>query len=116
MAYPLWYVEEKRRRRWRPAAATSCLTIGWADLRRRAALLVGCVRNSRPRPSSRLARLAAGPSAGHGRFWDALLSAFGVSAASRHRPSFSNLLSDLLSIVLPHILVKPLPARGLVIL
>ena len=79
MAYPLWYVEEERRRRWRPAAATSCLTIGWADLRRRAALLVGCVLNSSTRPSSRLARLASGPSAGHGRFWDALLMVLALS-------------------------------------
>jgi len=34
------YVEEERRRRWPPAAATCRLTLGWADWRRPAALLV----------------------------------------------------------------------------
>ena len=43
MAYPLWYVKEKRRRsRW-AAAATSCQTVGWANLCRRASLLVARV-------------------------------------------------------------------------
>ena len=77
----------------RAAAATHCQTLGWADLRRRAALcsrrhrgggdmpdarasgLVGCVLATSTRPSSRLARLASRPSAGHGKFWDALLAA-----------------------------------------
>ena len=41
MAYK-WerYGEEERRRRWPAAAATRSLTMGWADLPRRAALLV----------------------------------------------------------------------------
>ena len=43
MVYPLWYSEEERRRRWPVAAATHCPTRGWADPRRRAALLVARV-------------------------------------------------------------------------
>ena len=43
--YPLWYSEEERRRSWPGAAATHGLTRtgGWADQRRRAALLVARV-------------------------------------------------------------------------
>ena len=41
--YPLWYSEEKRRRRWPAAAATHWGIGGWADLRRQAALLVARV-------------------------------------------------------------------------
>ena len=37
------YVEEERRRRWAPAAATYEMTLGWADPRRRTALLVARV-------------------------------------------------------------------------
>ncbi len=40
MTYSQQYVEEERRSRWPAAAATRCLTIGWADLLRQAALLV----------------------------------------------------------------------------
>ena len=68
------YVEEERRRRWPPAAATHRMTMGWADLRRRAASLA-CLPRPRRRQvvavsgiadtpsSSFLARLAARPSA-----------------------------------------------------
>ena len=44
MAYKGYrYVEEERRRRWAPAAATYEMTLGWADPRRRTALLVARV-------------------------------------------------------------------------
>ena len=42
-AYALAYVEEEQRRRGPPAAATSSPTMGWADLRQPAALLVARV-------------------------------------------------------------------------
>jgi len=43
MTYSQRYVKEERRSRWPAAAATRCPTRGWADLRRRAALLVARV-------------------------------------------------------------------------
>ena len=43
MAYSQQYDKEERRSRWSAAAATLCLTTGWADWLRRAALLVVCV-------------------------------------------------------------------------
>ena len=63
---PLWYVEEERRRRWPPGAATHRLTIGWAELRRRAALLVGCVLATSTRPSRALRGSQLGPAQGTG--------------------------------------------------
>ena len=63
---------KERRRRWPPSAATHGSAIGWADPRRRAAVLVACVPDSSTPHSSRLARLATGPSAGHGRVRDGL--------------------------------------------
>ena len=41
--YAQQYSEEERRSRWSAAAATNCLTTGWADLLRPAALLVARV-------------------------------------------------------------------------
>ncbi len=66
-AYPPWYVEEKRRRRWPSGAATLSLPIGWADLRRPAALLVACVPQELVRGDPRALRVSQlGPSQGTG--------------------------------------------------
>ena len=66
------YGEEERRSRWLPAAATLCSTIGWANLLRRAALLVAYVLVFEY--AALLAPCAARISAqrGCGRFWDGL--------------------------------------------
>ena len=68
MAYKGYrYVEEERRRRWAPAAATYKMTLGWADPRHRAASLVVVVLLCISTPSSSfLVRLAARPSAAAG--------------------------------------------------
>ena len=67
------YVEEERRSRWLPAAATCCLTMGWADKRRIAASLVVVVPLLISTPSSSfLALLASRPGAGYARIGDGL--------------------------------------------
>ena len=67
MVYPLWYSEEERRRSWPGAAATHRLMLrrGWADPRRRAALLVARVLVFEY--ATLLAPCAAGGSAQRGR-------------------------------------------------
>ena len=65
MAYSQQYGEEERRRRGPAAAATPRQTIGWADPRRRAALLVARVLSLEY--ATLLAPGAAGVSAQRGR-------------------------------------------------
>jgi hypothetical protein len=67
------YVEEERRSRWLPAAATFCLPMGWADPRRIAAsLVVAVLLLISTSSSSFLALLASRPSAGYARLGDGL--------------------------------------------
>ena len=72
MTYSQQYVEEERRSRWPAAAATHWLSIGWADLRRPATLLVAYVLVFEY--AALLAPCGPGISAqrGRGRFWDGL--------------------------------------------
>ena len=70
--YPLWYSEEERRRSWPAATATPWQSMGWAERRRPAALLVARVLVFEY--ATLLAPCGPRRSAqrGRGRFWDAL--------------------------------------------
>ena len=65
MVYPLWYSEEERRRSWPAVAAAHEYPRGWADPRRRAALLIARVLVFEY--ATLLAPCAAGRSAQRGR-------------------------------------------------